>query len=417
MSTVALNDRLFDLDSNMAVMAPLTAEAIARIQDDFVEWVQTPQSRPFRFHRVGRGWRRVPARALAESARAAIHRLPAGADLAAIEKAVRHEHARHFAVELFVSDDTVAFVVAHRFADGIVSLALLRAIAGGVPMPANARSAALLRALRATGQLSLGAVRKGRAWLRELDWVEARQPRSEPGRTASDETIRLTQTTLTTTELSMLVGLERAALPEGQRLAPNEVMAGLVLRALRRCLRDDTDIPLVMTVGLRRFLPDGVGARANFAITVPVGTLRDQHWSSAEFRDIALPRARDARAVAAAAVMVLGAARARLRHLGSVRPPAVTGEPLSLFLNLLPGASGVSPDDFVADLPPRPTLIMVRRGHASGPHCTIVAAGSVQVVSILDDTGLFDLARFAEALDEEKRAIVDRSAARSRAAE
>lgn len=412
MSTVALNDRLFDRDSNMAVMAPLTAEAISRVETTFVEWVQSAESRPFRYRRGprGRGWRRVPASELRDRALASIHHLPDGLDLAGMERAVRHDFARKFAVELFVSGDTVAFCIAHRFADGLVSLAVLRAVTGRIPMPTGAKPAALVRALRHSGQLSVRAIRAGRTWLRELDWVEKRQPRAEVGRTASDETIRLTQLTVSTPELSALTAIERAGLPEGQRLAPNEVLAGLVLRALRRCLAEEHDIPIVMTVGLRRFLPEGVDARANFAMTLTVGSLRGLDWSASEFRDVALPRARDPRAVAAAVVAQISGLRARLLGRLRSRRPA-HGEPLCLFLNLLPGATGLAPDDFVAGADPRPTLIMVRRGAAGGPHCTIVAAGSVHVVSILDDTGLFDLDRFAEHLEAEKAAISARAAA------
>lgn len=406
---MALKDRVFDRDTNVAFVAPLTPAAIQRIEASFVAWAESPASELFRFRRPPgrRRWQRVPPAELGERARASIHRLPGMVDLAGLERAVRHHQYEQLAAELIVSDDAVALSLSHRFSDGLVAGQVGRFVFGDEPMSRpRYRAAPLLRALRATGQLSIRGVLAGRAYHREMDWVEQHSPRSEPGRVTSDTTVALAQVSITSDELSALVRAERARLPADERLAPGEVLAALTLRALRQCLVDERDLPIVMTAGLRRFLPGDADARGNFAAVTTVGTLRSRQWTSREVRDIALPRARDERAVPAAVVDLIAGARRWLRR--AMRPRAVDeGRPLGLVLNLLPGGIGTRPDDVPVGEHLRPALVMVHRGPASGPHCTVVAARGIHVVSVLDDSGILDVTRLEEAFADECRRLAE----------
>ena len=147
-------------------------------------------------------------------------------------------------------------------------------------------------------------------------------------------------------------------------------------------------------------------ARGNFAAVTTVGTLRTREWTSREVREIALPRARDERAVPAAVVDLIAGARRSLRR--AMRPRAVDeGRPLGLILNLLPGGIGTRPDDVPVGEHLRPALVMVHRGPASGPHCTVVAARGIHVVSVLDDSGILDVTRLAEAFAHERRSLAE----------
>lgn len=404
---VALKDRVFDVDTNAAIVSPLTATAIARIETSFVAWADSAASEPFRFRRPpgARRWRRVARSEAASRARASIHRLPGSVDLTGLERAVRAHRYENFGAELIVTDDAVALSMSHRFSDGLAAGRLVRTVFGDEPVePTRARRWPLLLALRETRQLSVRGILAGRAYHREMDWVEPLAAHAEPGRVASDETVTIAQVSVSADELSALVRAERAALPEGERLAPGEVLAALTVRTLRRCLVDDRDLPVVMTVGLRRFLPAGVDARGNFAAVTTVGTLRSSTWTSREVRDQALPRARDARAVPAAVVDVIARARHRLRPSRGRHDEQ--GRPLAVVLNLLHGGLGISADDVPPGETLRPALVMVPRGGVSGPHCTVVAGRGIHVISVLDDSGILELTRLADAFAAECRILL-----------
>lgn len=406
MTCVALNDRVFDGDTNAAIVTPLTASAIARIEASFVAWAASAASEPFRFRRPrdARRWRRVARSEAAARARASIHRLAGSVDLAGLERAVRAHRYENFGAELIVTDDAVALSMSHRFSDGLAAGRLVREVFGDEPVAASrTRRWPLVLALRETRQLTVRGILAGRAYHREMDWVEPLAAHAEPGRVANDETVVLAQVSVSADELAALVRAERAVLPHGERLAPSEVLAALTLRTLRRCLVDDRDLPVVMTVGLRRFLPAGADARGNFAAVTTVGTLRSSTWTSREVRDQALPRARDARAVPAAVVDVI----ARARHRVSPPRRGEQGRPLAVVLNLLHGGLGIRPDDVPPGRALRPALVMVPRGPVSGPHCTVVAGRGIHVISVLDDSGILDVTRLADAFADECRALLE----------
>lgn len=397
-------DRPFDQDINLAVFTPLTPDAVARAERGFLAWAQSPASRPFRYRRGARPgvWHRVADRDVAARAAAAIQRLPGRPDLAEVERVVRRHEFRDLGLILVVWEDTVALSLCHRFSDGLLALPIIRSVMAAEPMARPRWSATpLLRALAATRQLSLGGLRAGRAYLREGD-VEF--PRGDAGRVAADDTVQVAQHVIPAADLQRATAAERERLGDGARLATTEVLGGVALRALRACLQDGRDLPVVMTVGLRRFLPDGLGARGNFITTTNVGTLRGVPWDATDLRDRAFPRARDPRAVPGFVIQTLAPLRERLRRAGRPLPHAES-EPIGAVLNLLRGDVGIGAADYRAGEVPRPALFMVHRGLAIGPHCSIVTTGSDYVASVLDDSGLVDLTRFPAALDAELRAL------------
>lgn len=327
--------------------------------------------------------------------------MPGTPSLTEFERLARSAHYTDLGVILLVSEDAVAVSFSHRFGDGGPALAALRMIlAGRIVSPPRVTRSPVLRSLVATRQLNLAGLRAGRAYLRDYNPVLARAPRADPGREATADTVVLSDFSIPVREVSALAAAERARDPAAASVSTTAVLTALALRAVRRCLAPDIDLPVGMIVGLRRHLPEGLDTNGNFLLSACVGTLRERVWTAAEVRDRALPRIADRAAVAAYAVEALAHVRQRVQAVGR-RRAASSGHPLQFDLSIVTGGIGVAGEDYLPGRPASPGLLLLHRGPAIGPHCTITVTGKDYIVTTVDDSASLDLTKLEEAFRQE----------------
>ena len=393
---MARRDASFSNATNLAVVGPLTAEALERLPGRFREWAASPGGARYAFRRSGTAWVPVRARERAGRVESAVVRTGEVLDVAGIEALARRLEYADFGAILILTPTFAAVSFSHYFGDGPAALGPLRAVLSGVPSP-EPRMARfpLLRALLTTGQWRPSALRAGRELQRSMHRHFAVASLSEPGQATTAETLSLSAFTVDARRLRAVAARERQAAVSVSTL---DVLTSLVFRSFAACLAEGADMPVRMLVGLRQHLPHGLSAPGNFSSSVILGSLRGQDWSPTEVGRAMGPVTGSATVVASEAVEVLAHARARLRRRAS---GAEAGTPLMLTYNVLTGRIGVDKADFLPGEQPQSTLLMLNRGPLLGPHCTVTATGGDFLVTTVDDTGLLDLDRFETAMRAE----------------
>lgn len=386
---MARRDLPFADSTNLAIVGPLTPDALAELPGRFAAWAASPAGARYRFRRVGTRWIPVRRGELAARIERSVVRLADDLDGAQLESAVRDLEYTELAAMLILTPSSAAINLSHYFGDGPLALVAIRSILSGeIPDELPMTRLPLLRALLATGRWRPAALREGRDLLRGMHEHFATASWSEPGQVT--ESVTLSAVRIDTAALRPLVAKEREADPKASSL---DVLTSLVLRSFAASLAEGADMPVRMLVGLRQHLPDGLSTSGNFSTSAILGSLRGSSWTPAGAREAMAAVTSSPTLVAAEAVEVTAHARARLR-----RRPVDGGSPLQLTYNVITGRVGAARDDFAPGGQQRSTLLMLNRGPLLGPHCTVSVTGSDFLVTTVDDTGLLDFARFEAAI-------------------
>jgi len=386
---MARRDLPFADSTNLAIVGPLTQDALAQLPGRFAAWAAAAAAARFRFRRSAGRWVPVRAGELAARIERAVVHVPDDLDAAQVEDLVRGLEYSELAVMLILTPSTAAINLSHYFGDGPLALVAIRAILSGeIPGAPRETRFPLVRALLATGQWRPSALRRGRDLLHGMHGHFAAASWSRPGQLT--ESVALSSVRLDTASLRPAVARERETDPKASTL---DVLTSLVLRSFAASLADGADMPVRMLVGLRQHLPEGLSTSGNFSTSAILGSLRGSAWTPAGAREAMAAVTSSPTLVAAEGVEAIAHARARLRGR-----PVDGGSPLQLTYNVITGRVGADRGDFRPGEPQSAVLLMLNRGPLLGPHCTVTVTGSDYLVTTVDDTGLLDLPRFEDEL-------------------
>jgi hypothetical protein len=387
-----LRDRLYAPYSVIVVFDGLTESTIDRFPDAVAAFLASPAGHPLR--------RTTPTGPDLDRRRSALRpavvRMPEGTSLRDLIVAASAAPARALPVSIVASGNALAVRAPHAAMDGRGAMEFCRFVvdtAAGGSASLDRRARPRLPYVRMLARhLRFDSMRAYRSEQAEaVPGPVARIPSLDDLalRTASFDTFVLSDD-----EVERLRALERRGSSSSARLG------ALAIRTLRRVYRGTEDLPVQIPVDLRRWAPAG-RIDGNFISVAPLGSLVATDWSAPELGR----RLRDA---IKAKTPIIRSLHAMLWHLSRAPERAAGG---MLHRAAGPGRLGVSvsmlvdPTDYVdaawvpgadrrvgaATIGPWPSSTFV----------SIVQSATRVRMTVWDETGLFDTARFRDALREE----------------
>jgi hypothetical protein len=394
-----LRDRVYAPYGVVCVLDGLTAATIDGLPDAIGLFVRSEAGRLLRRRYPAL---RVPDRRVATLVRAAVRRMPDDLSPRSLVMLAceRTRTPNPLPVVIVTSGSTVAIRVPHAAMDGRGALEFVRFVidsAAGEQGSLDLRARPRLPYLRMLAKhLRPAAVQAYRLEQRAMvpgpiadrptaDDLALRSARFETFVLSADETERLS-------------ALGRRSTSSGTRLG------SLALGTLRRVYLGTEDMPVQIPVDLRRWAPSG-RVDGNFISVAPLGSLLETEWTAAELtaRLRAAVKARTP-VVRSLHGILWQTSRAPQRGLDRLLGRAPRTGRLGISLSMLVDPTDYVDEAWIPEAPRRVGAATVGPWPSSTFVSVVQSAHRVRM-TVWDETGLFDLDRFREAMHEELDAL------------